>query len=532
MTETEQRYAQIEEKALALTWACDRLNQYLLGSKFILETDHKPLVPLLSSKNLDELPIGIQRFRLRMMCYSYDLRHVPGKELTTADYLSQSPIPTTEDYGLSTETNAYVNLVVTHLPATDSRLQDIKEHQHQDTVLQKWKTELLQQRKEGRKRAIYADLSIHNGLLMRGSRIVIPKKIQPDILKQLHAGHQGVVKCKERARCSVWWPGITVDIEEYIKNCETCCRHQRPRVEPLLPSKLPATPWQKVGMDLFEWRQSPYLLVVDYYSRYIEIAKLTTTTSTGVINHLKSIFARHGIPQTIVSDNGPQFSSSQFSQFTKEFHIHHVTSSPCYLQANGEAERAVQTVKGLLNRSEDPYMALLAYRSTPLKQGYSPAELLMGRLIRTTLPVISEQLRPQLPKNKDLKRRDQELKETQKQNYDQRHHASDQAVLETGDEVWITDQNKPGEIEENKGPRSYTVHTSSGTIRRNRCHLNRLPTSSSDQQTSDANETQSSSVVEMPTNFAEGPNQLNHSVAPRRSTRVSKPPDRLGVWTK
>ena len=321
MTETDQRYAQIEKEASALTWACDRLNQYLLGSKFILETDHKPLVPLLTSKNLDELPIRIQRFRLQMMCYSYDIRHVPGKELTTADYLSRSPLPTTEDYGLSTETNAYVNLIVTHLPTTDSRLQDIKEHQNQDTVLQKWKTELLQQRKEGRKRAIYADLSIHNELLIRGSRIVIPKKIQPDILKQLHTDHQGMVKCKERARCSVWWPGITVDIEEYIKNCETCCRHQRPRVEPLLPSKLPETPWQKVGMDLFEWRQSPYLLVVDYYSRYIEIAKLTTTTFTGVINYLKSIFARHGIPQTIVSDNGPQFSSSQFSQFTKEFHI-------------------------------------------------------------------------------------------------------------------------------------------------------------------------------------------------------------------
>ena len=121
MAETEQRYAQIEKEALALTWACDRLNQYLLGSKFILETDHKPLVPLLSSKNLDELSVHIQRFLLQIMCYSYDIRHVPGKELTTADYLSRSPLPTMEDHGLSTETNAYVNLVVTYLPTTDSR---------------------------------------------------------------------------------------------------------------------------------------------------------------------------------------------------------------------------------------------------------------------------------------------------------------------------------------------------------------------------------------------------------------------------
>ena len=91
MTECEQRYTQIEKEALALTWACERLNQYLLGTRFLLETDHKPLVPLMSTKNLEELPVRIQRFRLRMMRYQYDIKHVPGKELNTADFLSRSP---------------------------------------------------------------------------------------------------------------------------------------------------------------------------------------------------------------------------------------------------------------------------------------------------------------------------------------------------------------------------------------------------------------------------------------------------------
>lgn len=224
MTETEQRYAQIEKEALALTWTCDRLNQYLLGSKFILETDHKPLVPLLSSKNLDELPMHIQRFRLRMMRYTYDIRHVPGKELNTADFLSRAPLSSTEDQELEKETEAYINFVQRYLPVTDRKLKEIRQYQEEDEEIQKLSSDLLCG--EGRrKRKVLTDLAMHNGILMRGNRIVIPKKLIRHILEQLHTGHQGIVKCKERARCSVWWPEITSDIEQYIEAYRICCQH-------------------------------------------------------------------------------------------------------------------------------------------------------------------------------------------------------------------------------------------------------------------------------------------------------------------
>ena len=88
-----------------------------------------------------------------------------------------------------------------------------------------------------------------------------------------------------------------------------------------------------------------------------------------VISHLKSIFARHGIPEVVVSDNGPQYSSAVFEEFSKEYEFDHVTSSPKYPQANGEAERAVKTIKQLLEKNSDPYLALLVYRSTPLENG-------------------------------------------------------------------------------------------------------------------------------------------------------------------
>ncbi len=127
-------------------------------------------------------------------------------------------------------------------------------------------------------------------------------------------------------------------------------------------------------------------MIVDYFSRFIEIARLKQLTADEVITHAKSIFARHGIPESVVSDNGPQYSSEAFKQFAKDFQFEHLTSSPYFPQSNGEAERAVQTIKNLLRKKGDPYLALLAYRATPLEAGYSPSELLMSRKLRTTIP--------------------------------------------------------------------------------------------------------------------------------------------------
>ena len=142
MTPTEQRYAQIKKEALALTWACDRLNQYLIGFKFTLETDHKPLIPLLSTKNLEDLPVRIQRFRLGMMRYQYDIIHVPGKDLNTADYLSRSPLHETGSDDLQKDVHAYIDLIFRYLPASDRRLAQIRQHQEKDPILKRWREEV------------------------------------------------------------------------------------------------------------------------------------------------------------------------------------------------------------------------------------------------------------------------------------------------------------------------------------------------------------------------------------------------------
>jgi hypothetical protein len=219
-----------------------------------------------------------------------------------------------------------------------------------------------------------------------------------------------------------------------------------------------------------------YLVVVDYYSRFIEIAKLSSTTSPSIVTHMKSMFSRHGIPETVVSDNGPQYSSTEFSQFATNWGFQHVTSSPLYPQSNGLAERAVKTVKHLLD-TEDPYIALLAYRSTPLEVGLSPAELLMSRKIRSTIPIIQAQLHPCVQDGDLIRDRDVKLKERQKSNYDDRHGVRPLPALETGDKVYVRDKHTSAHvIEPAMTPRSSWIRTEEGSVmRRNRSALRPLP---------------------------------------------------------
>ena len=219
-------------------------------------------------------------------------------------------------------------------------------------------------------------------MLLRDSRIIVPNCLRQRVLSALHAGHMGIDKCRQKARSVTWWSKVGQDIE------------QPDASEPLLPSTLPDLPWQKVGTDLFQLNNKVYILVTDYYSRNIELQQLRAQTSKAVINALKAIFARHGIPMVCVSDNGPCYASAQFKDFAQSYGITHVTSSPRFAQANGAAERAIQTVKALLKKSADPYLALLDYRTTPVLNGMSPAQLLLGRQLRTTVPTITSKLAP------------------------------------------------------------------------------------------------------------------------------------------
>lgn len=243
-----------------------------------------------------------------------------------------------------------------------------------------------------------------------------------------------------------------------------------------MPTRLPERPWQNLGADLFTLKDKNYLLVVDYFSRYVEIAQLSPTRSANVIVHLKSIFARHGIPEVLITDNGPQFACQEMRDFAKDYCFEHVTSSPRYPQSNGEAERGVQTVKNLLKKASDPYKALLAYRTTALANGYSPAQLLMGRRLRTTLPMLPETLQPRLPDFQQVSCSEREKRLRQTESFNKRHRTRELDKLVPGQPVWITDARAQGTVTAvHPTPRSYVISGPQGTIRRNRSHLVPIP---------------------------------------------------------
>ena len=473
MTETERRYAQIEKEALAITWALEHWAEFLIGMRFKVETDHKPLIPLFSTKLIDELPVRIQRFRMRLMRFDFAIAHVPGKLLYTADSLSRSPQegkaqePKSWD-DLHDEVECYVNAVLVTLPASDQRLDEIRSELKSDDTL-KTVMQYVQNGWPEEKRRVHGpiakywsergNISLHDGLLLRGRRIIIPPRLRADVLRRLHDGHQGITKTRANAASSVWWPGISQDITRVVQNCAMCEKYRRERIEPIKGTEFPERPWSRVGVDFFQHKDKHYLLAVDYFSRDVEISQVSkNVNSAQTILQLKKIFSRHGIPDILFSDNGPQFDSHEFTNFSTDWQFQHITSSPRYPQSNGEVERAVQTMKAVLNKSNDEYLALLNYRDTPLHHGYSPAQLSMCRKLRTRVPCHPEELKPETPDRDHIRRKEKEYRAKMKFDYDHRHKVVEGKELSPGDRIWIPDLKEEGTvIKPHESPRSVII---------------------------------------------------------------------------
>ena len=243
--------------------------------------------------------------------------------------------------------------------------------------------------------------------------------------------------------------------------------------EPMLPHDIPDGRWQKIAMDIMTYNGRDYLVIVDYYSKYADVSLLPDKTASSIIMYTKSICARHGIPEEIVSDNMP-FDSREFKDFAYEWGIKTTASSPTYAQSNGQAERCVQTLKGLFKKVyvdyRDPYLALLEYRNTPVAGlQYTPSQMLMGRLLRSKLPTKQTLLQPnEVDAHRDLRCRQQR----QKTYYDK--SASPLQQLNRGDVVRVQRGNvcEPAVVTgPHIQPRSYLLQSQHGQLRRDRRHL-------------------------------------------------------------
>ncbi|CAB0019152.1 unnamed protein product [Nesidiocoris tenuis] len=291
------------------------------------------------------------------------------------------------------------------------------------------------------------ELTVHEGLVMRGKRIVVPRTLRPTVLGKLHDGHLGITKCQGIAKETVWWPGINEDIRRKVTECFTCVKTRNNPTSPMISTDFPALPWSMVGLDLFSFNQQNYLALQDYYSRYLEIVgPLRSITSSVIVKAVKKIFSRFGFPHTVRCDNGTQLCSEEMKRFANESGFEIVTSSPRYPRSNGLAESAVDTAKRILSKCEDVDMGLLSYRTAPLENGYSPAELLMGRKLRGLVPIKPENLIPAIPDQDQLREKERQIRLGRKAEYDRRHGARELPELQPGDQVWVQDMREVGTI--------------------------------------------------------------------------------------
>ncbi len=487
LTPTESRYSNIERETLAVVFGLEKFEYYLFGREVIVETDHSPLEQIFK-KNLAEVPSRLQRFILRCLKFDIQVKYKPGKSIPVADALSRvcfkkdevQPKEESEVFFINTSTSLIDLAAVKEEVLADPEMNLLK-----NMVFKGWPDYRKQCPQELWEYWTFrCDLVLEDGLVMKGDRVVIPKKLRPEILTAIHTGHQGETKCILLARESVFWPGITNQIREMVKDCQTCQKFQpaQPKM-PILQPDLPTHPWEQLGTDIFEFQGHKYLIIVDYYSRFPIIRLLQDTTAETVCNNFKSILAEHGLPSTILADCGPQYISDKFKKKCELSNITLKFSSPYHHQANSVAERAVGTVKALWKKAVEekscPYTAIWMYRITPLDHNLpSPFELLYGRKPKSLLPTAKGSLKSQHPED-EVHQEENRAKQERQQVFYNKKASPDKEVFNNMEKVYVRNTlqniwepavilNRPNPERE---PRTYLVEIRGKVFQRTREHI-------------------------------------------------------------
>lgn len=481
LTDSQLYLPQIEKEALAVRFACDKFHNYIYGKPLTIETDHKPLESIFK-KPIFRAPPRLKRILLDIAMYNPSVTYKKGKDIPLPDLLSRDcdsppPVPTVE------------NEVLLILPISDLAAKEFQTAITEDKELQTlsttitsgWPSKISAVPQAIRKYFNFReDLSLHEGLLLKGSQLLVPAKLRPKMLTLIHQGHLGIDSCTKRAREALFWPGMTTDITNFISTCSVCQSTSRNKPpEPLILKEVPARPWQIVASDIFQLGNTHYLLIVDSYSGFVDIHELKTLSSHAVIAAFKSWFSVHGIPDYLDTDGGTQFTSTDFKTFSSTWNFEHRISSPHYPKSNGLAERNVATVKNILRKCQldhsDPFLALLNWRNTPRSSALpSPSERLMSRRTKTLLPIspslLLPQQQPSVSVSLDSARQRQKTYADVVAQPQPDFVAGDSVMLRTDHRTWI-----PAKIlAKLSAPRSYKVLTQTGqTLRRNSSFLRR-----------------------------------------------------------
>ncbi|XP_026065967.1 uncharacterized protein K02A2.6-like [Carassius auratus] len=555
LTTAERNYAQIDREALSLVWGVKKFHHYLYGQRFTLITDHQPLVSIFNvRKGVSAMASArLQRWSLFLGAHQYDIEYKGTKLHGNADGLSRLPLKLTEESKAMDPADVFQTSIVSQFPVTNATIQretrnDPTLSKVYDITVHGWPTKgnslypAFAARRE--------QLSVCQGTLMCGLRVVIPSKLRSKMLDTLHEGHLGTVKMKNLARSYMWWPGIDKQIEDLAKACPGCQKTQNsPPLAPLHPWEWPSTPWQRVHVDFAgPFKDSMFLIAVDAHSKWPEVVLMKTTTSEKTVSVLRTIFSRNGLPEQICTDNGRQFVSDEFQKFMKLNGVKHITSAPYHPATNGLAERFVQTFKKAIKAMDNDTISLqhkidnflFMYRNaTHSTTGQTPAMMFLKRNLRSRLDLIKPDVR-----------RDVENKQFVHMNNRQTRN------FQVGQEVLARDYRlekwQPGTITTRTGPLMYTVKVGDNTWRRHADQLvdrqtksSLLPVSDSPDNVPDVNDKVNDAVETAPltsvnTNDSEPQNDEPDGTIPvtpeqhpgsqrRYPERCRKPPQRLDL---
>lgn len=407
LNDAQRKYPILHLEAMAIVSCVKKFHKYLYGQHFVIYTDHKPLLGIFGKEGKNAIFVTrLQRFVMELSIYDFDIRYRPSNKMGNADFCSRFPLPCLVPENLDKH---YVNSInfTNELPI-DFKL--IAEETKKDIIL----SQVMEYSIKGWPNRVYKelmdfkakshDLELYSGCLLFCGRVVVPKSLQEKTLTLLHSNHAGIVKIKQLARRTVFWLGINNDIESFVKNCNTCNRTV------VIPRKTTDTTWiptsrpfSRVHADFFHFGEKVFLLIVDSYSKWIELEYMKYGTDTAkVVKKFLNVFARFGFPDVLVTDGGPPFNSSEFVSFMKRQGIVVLKSPPYHPASNGQAERSVRTVKDIFKKflldtrtkfhdiDDQINYFLINYRNSCLtKSGKFPAEYVLSYKPKTLLDLLN-----------------------------------------------------------------------------------------------------------------------------------------------
>jgi hypothetical protein len=399
LTDAETRDAQIEKELLAIVFACNKFSNLIYGHHTLFHSDHKPLEQIFKT-NISQTTPCLQRKLMSLLKFDLKVAYKPGKEMYVSDTLSRA-FTTTPQTMASIELAEEIDVTVhTLLHDTDlslCTLVDLKAATDDDPTLSRLR-DIIRHGFPSDVSALPSNLRCYHsivanlyevdGVLLHEGKVLVPDALNPRMLAWIHEGHLGQENCKALALDSVFWIGMSKDIDDYTQKCSVCLSHRNKLArEPLIL----LTRYQFDGRRLeqtYSRSTARILLLVDHYIKYPEINLLSGKTAASMIVHLKSIFSRHGIPEEIVAENMP-FNSLEMRRFAGDWNCHIVTSSHHFAQSYTNSQATPQERREVELIHTSRYFNIIRHLFPVSVTALQPAQLLFGRALRTKLHAVT-----------------------------------------------------------------------------------------------------------------------------------------------